>query len=794
MQPQSGGSVPQRTAAFGNNSNPQSSISISAGDKLTLTNSENTVIYSAEAIRSANYVLYSDSSLSDSDTYALNVNGTSVGTATASGSAQFRQPGNIGGAEGENTPPTPPSGEGNQNGQPTPPSGGNPGGMPGGGSDAPTSYTAANTYGESTVLSGKSFESKGTDENAVLAKSGDVVIKNSTITRNSSDSTGGDNSSFYGIGAAALVTDGNLYIKDSTISTDAKGGAGVFAYGSGAAYVADTKITTEKDTSGGIHAAGGGTLYAWDLDVTTNGESSAAVRSDRGGGKIVVDGGSYVSNGTGSPAVYSTADIAVNNAVLTANGSEAVCIEGLNSLSLFGSTLSGNMKDDSQNDTTWTVIVYQSMSGDSEIGCGKFAMKDGKLISNNGGLFYTTNTESEFYLENTDITAAEDSEFFLQVTGNNNKRGWGTVGSNGADCLFTAVNQKMNGNIIWDKISTLDLYMAEGSALTGAVLCDSTYDGSGYTKLYIDESSSWIVTGNSALSSLCAAGSIKDTDGKTVSVIKSDGTVLVHGDSEYTVTTDEYADTADMSGMGTYTDWSEYKVDKPSYFESSSSTGSTGSTGSGSSGSSSSGSAGSSESGTSPDNSDSPVKNEEKTDLFDDVKSGEWYYDAVKYMREKGFMKGTSDNEFSPGMPITRAMFVTILYRIENEPEVNIGNVFSDVGENEYYSDAVSWARENHIVSGVSDIEFAPDNKITREQIAAMIYRYAEYKGAVAKDTERISLDYADISEISDYAAEAVEYCKEKGIMQGKDNNSFAPKDNTTRAETAAVLQRFLEN
>ncbi len=352
----------------------------------------------------------------------------------------------------------------------------------------------------------------------------------------------------------------------------------------------------------------------------------------------------------------------------------------------------------------------------------------------------------------------------------------------------------MNGNIIWDKISTLDLYMAEGSALTGAVLCDSTYDGSGYAKLYIDESSSWIVTGNSTLSSLCAAGSIKDTDGKTVSVIKSDGTVLVHGDSEYTVTTDEYADTADMSGMGTYTDWSEYKVDKPSYFESSSSTGSTGSTGSGSSGSSSSGSAGSSESGTSPDNSDSPVKNEEKTDLFDDVKSGEWYYDAVKYMREKGFMKGTSDNEFSPGMPITRAMFVTILYRIENEPEVNIGNVFSDVGENEYYSDAVSWARENHIVSGVSDIEFAPDNKITREQIAAMIYRYAEHKGAVAKDTERISLDYADISEISDYAAEAVEYCKEKGIMQGKDNNSFAPKDNTTRAETAAVLQRFLEN
>ena len=337
-----------------------------------------------------------------------------------------------------------------------------------------------------------------------------MVIKNSTITRNSTDSTGGDAASFYGVGAASLVTGGNLYMKGSTISTDAKGGAGVFAYGSGTAYVADTKITTEKDTSGGIHAAGGGTLYAWNLDVTTSGESSTAVRSDRGGGKMVVDGGSYVSNGTGSPAVYSTADIAIHNAVFTANGSEAVCIEGLNSLSLYDSTLSGNMKDDSQNDTTWTVIVYQSMSGDSEIGCGKFAMKDGKLLSNNGGLFYTTNTESEFYLENVEITAAEDSEFFLQVTGNN-KRGWGTAGSNGADCLFTAVNQNMNGNIIWDKISTLDFYMSDGSVLTGAVLCDSTYNGNGYAKLYIDENSSWIVTGNSSLTALYCAGSIKDT-------------------------------------------------------------------------------------------------------------------------------------------------------------------------------------------------------------------------------------------------------------------------------------------
>lgn len=596
-----------------------------------------TALISAAAIMaqlSFTGVAFADNSSQNATKFVFSDNGITV---TAGDYSGYKISGTAlaGSADGTNTPPAPPSGEGNQNGQPTPPSGGNPGGMPGGmpgGSSAPTSYSAANTYSESTALNGQTLTSTGTDENAVLATGGDVVIKNSTITRNSTESTGGDNSSFYGIGAASLVTGGSLYIKDSTITTDAKGGAGVFAYGSRTAYVADTKISTEKDTSGGIHAAGGGTLYAWDLDVATNGESSAAIRSDRGGGKMVVDGGSYVSNGTGSPAVYSTADIAVNNADLAANGSEAVCIEGLNSLSLYNSTLSGNMKDDSQNDTTWTVIVYQSMSGDSEIGCGKFAMKDGKLISGNGGLFYTTNTESEFHLENVDITATDDSEFFLQVTGNNNRRGWGTVGSNGADCLFTAVNKQMNGNIIWDKISTLDLYISDGSVLTGAVLCDSSYDGNGYAKLYIDENSSWIVTGDSTLTALYCAGSIKDADGKTVFIVKSDGTVLVQGDSEYTITTDEYTSAADMSGKGTYTEWSEYKVDKPSYFTTSSGSGSSSS---GSSGSSSSGSSGSSSSVSGGFLSNTATEN---TDPFDDVKQDKWYYDSVKFMREKGFM------------------------------------------------------------------------------------------------------------------------------------------------------------
>ena len=193
---------------------------------------------------------------------------------------------------------------------------GGPGGAPGGQSQGVDSYDAANTYDSDTEVSDTSLESTGTDENAALVSSGaNVTFDNVNITRNSSDSTGGDNSSFYGVGAALLATDGNAYVKGGTVTTDAAGGAGLFAYGDGTVYAADTTIKTIQDTSGGIHAAGGGKLYAWDLNVETDGESAAAIRSDRGGGTMVVDGGTYTSNGVGSPAVYCTADTSGSDTV-----------------------------------------------------------------------------------------------------------------------------------------------------------------------------------------------------------------------------------------------------------------------------------------------------------------------------------------------------------------------------------------------------------------------------------------------------------------------------------------------
>ena len=452
-------------------------------------------------------------------------------------------------------------------------SGGGPGGengnapQGGGQSAAPTSYTSATEYSKDKTTTGKTYSSTGTDENAVHVTDGaNVTLKDANVFRESEESQGGDSSSFYGIGAAVLTTDGISYISGGKVNTNAKGGAGIFSYGDGTTYVSDTTISTKKDTSGGLHVAGGGKLFAWDVTATTQGESSAAIRSDRGGGKMVVDGGTYTSNGVGSPAIYSTADIAVNNAQLTANGSEAICIEGLNSIHLFDSDLTGNMSDLDQNDCTWNVILYQSMSGDSEVGNSTFEMAGGSLTAKNGGQFYTTNTESTITLSDVDITNADDSEFFLKCIGNSNERGWGTSGANGADCLFTADNQKMSGDVIWDSISQLDFYMTDGSTLEGAVTDDESNageGGDGYCNLYIGDDCTWTVTGDSTLTSLSNSGSIADEDGNTVTVKGTDGTVYVEGESSYTVTVDSYSDNADLSGASTVSQWSDYEVEKP---------------------------------------------------------------------------------------------------------------------------------------------------------------------------------------------------------------------------------------
>ena len=155
------------------------------------------------------------------------------------------------------------------------------------------------------------------------------------------------------------------------------------------------------------------------------------------------------------------------------------------------------------------------------------------------------------------IEQAEDCEYFLRVTGNSNQRGWGSTGANGADCTFTGISQRMDGDILWDSISQLDLYLTEGSTLTGAVLDDESNagsGGSGYCRVVIDESSTWIVAADSVVTTLECEGTILDAEGKTVTVIGADGTVFAEGTGSVTVTVNNYTGSADLSGAGSITE------------------------------------------------------------------------------------------------------------------------------------------------------------------------------------------------------------------------------------------------
>lgn len=179
---------------------------------------------------------------------------------------------------------------------------------------------------------------------------------------------------------------------------------------------------------------------------------------------------------------------------------------------------------------------------------------------------------------------------------------------------------------------------------------------------------------------------------------------------------------------------------------------------------------------------------------FSDVSEYDWFYNSVKFANENSLMDGTEETTFKPNENVTRGMLVTILYRAEGEPAVNKSIPFADVAADSYYRDAVIWAQQNGIVNGVTENEFLPNENITREQMAAVIYRYAQFKGydvTVGEDTNILS--YADFGEISEYAIESLQYAVGSGLIQGKTDSTLNPKDCATRAELAAILQRFFD-
>ena len=409
-------------------------------------------------------------------------------SSTTASSSESTAEGTSMSAPSEGTPPDKPDGEGGgPDGQGGPGSGF-------GGSGTVTQGTSANTIDTDTTVYSESYESTGDDENALR-------VDGATLT-----------------------------IKDSTITSSAQNGNGVFSYGEGTTVnISDSTITTSADNSGGIQTTGGGTTNASNLTVETSGNSAAAIRSDRGGGTVNVDGGTYTSNGENSPAVYSTADITVKNATLTANNSEALVIEGENSITLENCDVTGSMSENgtSADENVHNVMIYQSMSGDADVGTSTFSMTGGSLTGKNGDLFYITNTHSVITLSGVTLSNEDPSANLMTIAGNSASHGWGTAGSNGAQVELTADAQTLSGAITVDSISTLDFTLKNGSSFTGTINIVDNADGGTAVDdnavVTIEEGSTWTLTGNCTLTSLTNNGTI-NFNGYTITL--ADGTVL----------------------------------------------------------------------------------------------------------------------------------------------------------------------------------------------------------------------------------------------------------------------------
>ncbi len=401
-----------------------------------------------------------------------------------------------------------------------------------GGSSEVTQGDSANTISADGTYTDTTYTSTGDDENALRIDGADVTLDGITVDKSSGATSNTENGDFYGVNAALLATNGaNVTITNAKVTSSAQNGNGVFSYGSGTTVnISNSTITTTADNSGGIQTTGGGTTNASDLIVTTSGNSSAAIRSDRGGGTVNVDGGSYVSNGYNSPAVYSTADITVKNAALTANNSEALVIEGKNSIVLENCDVTGSMSDTkgtSSDENVHNVMIYQSMSGDADVGTSTFSMTGGTLTAKNGDMIYVTNTHCVLTLSGVTIQNEDTDGVLLRVVGNSASHGWGTAGSNGAQVEFTADDQTLTGNIVVDTISTLTMKLKNGSMFTGTInIIDNTQNGTAVSDnavVTIESGCAWTLTGDCVITSLTNNGTI-NFNGYTITL--ADGTVL----------------------------------------------------------------------------------------------------------------------------------------------------------------------------------------------------------------------------------------------------------------------------
>ena len=354
----------------------------------------------------------------------------------------------------------------------------------------------------SACAEGTVYTADQDDQSAVdVSGTQNIVIADALIQKTGGNASSADAASFRGVNSAVRVYDqATLTISNSTVEAAAQNATGVFAYDGGTVNISDCTVNVTGGGAGGVQVAGGGTLYGQNLTVTS--ASKAAIRSDRGGGVMVLDGGSYTSTGTnGCPAIYSTAEITVRNAECVSEQSRAVIIEGMNSVTLENVTIEGNDQSTKQGSIHANVLLYQSASGDAKEGTSVFSMTGGAITSRSGAMFYCTNTASVINLNDTALNLSEDGSLLIVSAGR-----WGKDGRNGGRCTLNADNQTLTGSITVDSISALSVSMTE-SDFTGSI--NAEQEG-GTVHVTMDENSTWTLTGDSYVTSF--SGDLQSID------------------------------------------------------------------------------------------------------------------------------------------------------------------------------------------------------------------------------------------------------------------------------------------
>ena len=389
------------------------------------------------------------------------------------------------------------------------PSNGMPGGAPGGNSSSSSVETTGATEVTDTKTLKDNYTTSNADESAIkVSDGGNATIDGATINK-TGDSTNTENSEFYGVNAGVLTTsNGTTTIKNSTITTNAKGANAVFATGENAkVYVYDTTITTTGSSSSrGLDATYGGYIEANNVTISTDGGSCATLATDRGEGTVIAKNSKLSTKGAGSPIIYSTGDISIENTQGSATGAQMVVIEGKNTATVTKSNLVCSGKGNRNDVDNCGIMIYQSMSGDAGEGTGTFNAADSSLeIDSNSSyyktapFFFITNTKAVINLENN--TMKYGSNLLLKVEGTSQ---WGKSGNNGGDVTLNAKSQELVGNVEVDKISTAEINLTDGSSLKGTINADNTAKS---IALKLDSSSKLVLTGDSYVTSLDDADS-----------------------------------------------------------------------------------------------------------------------------------------------------------------------------------------------------------------------------------------------------------------------------------------------